>query len=147
MRRYVVLEDSRTERGANARGFHQIFMRDGQTVQGPERGAASLRFVGSASLLPRLFGHQRDNRIDLWIDALDLLKVGVQCFASAQLLAADQVRHFGGSEEADIGTFGHEQLRSRRGAQQLRGFPARNQRVSGLIGHAASLTVFAYMLQ
>ena len=53
-------------------------MRDGQPVQGPERGATSLRFVGFAGVFDCLLGYQRDDRIYLGIDALDLLEVRIQ---------------------------------------------------------------------
>ena len=63
--RHVVLEDSRSESGADARGFHQVLVRDGQPVQRSKRRAASLRFVGFAGILDGLLRHQRDDRIHL----------------------------------------------------------------------------------
>ena len=49
--RHVILENRRAESGADARGLHQIFVRDGQAVQRSQRIAFCLRFIRLCALL------------------------------------------------------------------------------------------------
>ena len=106
MLRDVVLENSRAVGGANAGGIHQVLVRDGKPVQWTEDGAARLHFVCFAGVLDSLLRDQRDDRVHLGIDAFDLLEMSVHCFARAEFLAANLVRHFGGAHETNVGSGG-----------------------------------------
>ena len=86
-RRHIVLENRRTKSSADTRRFHQILMRDRQTVQRTERSSARLRLVRLARVLSRLLGDQRHNGIHFRIHPLNLLQVRVHNFARAQFLA------------------------------------------------------------
>ena len=97
----VVLEEGRAEGGADAGGFDEVLVGDGQTVQRTEGFATRLHLVGAGCGCGCLVGDERDDGVDLRIDAIDLLEVLGKSFASRKLLGADQGRHLDRRGEAE----------------------------------------------
>ena len=64
-------------------------MQHGKSVQRPESLAASLGFIGSRGVGPRLFGDERDDSIDLGIRLLDSGEVRRDELSSRELLASN----------------------------------------------------------
>ena len=97
----VVFEEGRAEGGADAGGFEEVLVRDGQTMQGAERFATRLHLVGAGCVCGGLVGDQGDDGVDLRIDAIDLLEVLGKSFASRKLFGSDQGRHLDRRGEAE----------------------------------------------
>ena len=86
-RRHVVAVERRAARRADARRVDEILVRDRQAVQHAERAAArrSLRRPCAASAIA-LLGDERDDGVDLRVDALDLRQVRGHDLARRHLL-------------------------------------------------------------
>ena len=95
------LKRGRAEGSADAGGFEEVLVGDGQTMQGAERFATRLHLVGAGCVCGGLFGDQGDDGVDLRIDAIDLLEVLGESFASRKLLGSDQDRHLDRRGEAE----------------------------------------------
>jgi hypothetical protein len=71
----------------------------------PRRRAPAL--VGGARAIHRPLRDDRDDRVDLRVDAIDLREVRRQRLARRELLRADEARHLDSAQRADVGR--HEQ--------------------------------------
>jgi hypothetical protein len=89
--------------GADARSLVQVFHSDGNAVERPEPLAFGQRFVRCRGLRHQLlFGYVRNHRVDLGIDAIDLLQVRLHQFTRREFFLADEVRHIHGTQETEI---------------------------------------------
>ena len=81
-----------TVRRADSARFVQVFHADREPVQRAEPIPFRERVVrGSGLRHQSLFGNQRDNRVDLGIQAIDLLQVRLHHFARREFFLADQI--------------------------------------------------------
>ena len=102
LRRDVVSIERRTERRANAGRGDEILVRDRQSVQRTERPAARLLLVGLRRVGHRAVGDERDDRVDLRIDALDAREVRGHDVARRDLLLANAPRELDRRERAEL---------------------------------------------
>ena len=96
------LIERRAERRADAGGVDEILVRDRQAVQRTERAAARLLLVGLRRVGHRPVGDERDDRVDLRIDALDAREVRRHHLARRELLAPDARGELDGGEVAEL---------------------------------------------
>ena len=102
LRRHVIAVEGRAPGRANAGRVHEIFVRHGQAVQHADRPAARDDLVGTRRVGHRPLGHERDDRVDLRVDALDLRQVRGHHLARRNLLRAQQRGEFDRAEERDL---------------------------------------------
>ena len=92
----VVLEKRRAEGGADARRHRDVLDADRQAVQRPERCAAHHRVFRRACRHARLIRRERDDGVELRVQALDVRQMRVQNLDRTDGAAADQRRQLAG---------------------------------------------------
>ena len=86
--RNIVFENGGSEGGADALGLDQIFVGDRESVQNASKTALCGSFVEFFGALQGLLGNEGDDRVDLGIDALNLLQVRFENFSGGDLFLA-----------------------------------------------------------
>ena len=130
----VVFEERRAEGGADAAGFEEVLVGDGQTVQRAERFAARLHLVGACGGFGGHLGDQGDDGVDLGIDAIDLLEVLGERFAGGELLCSNELGHLDCAGETKRGGRGLGFKRAAMGKREAAAIPIRTSRRVGLSG-------------
>ncbi len=102
--RHVVREDRRTLRRAHASRGEEVLVRDGQPGEDSRRRLLAVHRLRG---LDRLIGHERDDRIDGGIHALDLRDAGANELGGRDLPRAKHSRELDGWREAQFGIRGH----------------------------------------
>ena len=99
-RRHVIAVEPRSARRADAGRVDQILVRDRQPVQHAERAATCGLLVRARRVGQRAFGHQRDDGVDLGVDALDPRQMRRHDVAGGHLLAAQTLHQLDRREVA-----------------------------------------------
>ena len=101
--RHEVGENRRAERRANALGRLEILVRDRKTVQRANGFVARERFIRRRGSRHRLLGYQRDDRVDLGVDAFDFGKMSADHVPRRQLLRPQKPGKIDGAVIANLG--------------------------------------------
>ena len=95
-RRHIVLVQRRGVSGADASGRRDVLDADRQAMQRTERRALHHRLFGAPGGVARLFGGQRHNGVEFWIERCNRCDIGVEHFDRAYRARRNQPRQFAG---------------------------------------------------
>ena len=117
--RHEILEDARALRGADALGRGQVLDRLGQAVHPAANFAARQLVVARLGLRNEIAAVlQRDDGVDLGIERVDVIEVGVHHLDAGHLLGLDRARQRQRVHHHDVGGFWHLRRLSRRGQRR-----------------------------
>ena len=117
--RHEILEDARALRGADALGRGQVLDRLGQAVHPAANFAARKLLVARLGLRNQIAAVlQRDDGVDLGIERVDVIEVGVHHLDAGHLLRLDRARQRERVHHHDVG----------RRVMSAKGFPLRYRR-------------------
>ena len=92
----------RAPRRPHAAGGVGVLVRDGQAVQRADRTPRGQRRVGGVGGGPRALGVQRDDGVDLRVELLDAVQVGLEQLARGDLAVAEQRGELGRGPDAEV---------------------------------------------